>query len=670
MLRNRKLLWTVAIAIGLVGGALACANEVGPVGQGSEEENISGPELVIGSRLSTACHAPANPRLYLQDVKAKCVEIWGNTLSLSLAGPNQGAQSVYSCVGLGQAPLNAPLGAGEWDVVATPNTGQHTFAVTGDYHLGKAVTSSQNFEIGITPLRPVANPIPFTCKIDEAYGGVRTVNVTVTSPVAPMVTLITGTLPNPRPAYFRPGQSETVQPEGWRDNFGFDNEADLANTFTYSSDNPSIVSINSTTGVTAVLARGTTSVRANAGTATRPRDYYVKDCTAISVNPNTAITLAKGASTTRNVTMTCDSPINTSTEPVYWESANPAVATVTGSGTGNHVGTITGTGGATTQIRACVNAPITRLCSSWVSVTSQAIVTNVTSPSAGGTILAGLGTSGSLPFTVTNIGNISGSTTIACVATGTVSCGSLSVTNATLAPAQSVNGTLGYSVGGATGFGTLTLTANPGGGSVVFNFSAIVTSEVTHPQAGAWPYPGVTVNTTGSTSYAVKNIWGETQTFNLSCSGWGGMSCTGTTPTSVTLAPNATANVTVNYSVGSTNGTGGLTLSATGGGTATVYYDIQGAPLTVQIISGPSSVRPGAQCEWMASASGGYSPYTWQWTVDGDPETGTGNDIYYTNHKTHGQSFQIGITVTDANSDQVTAYQTVNVSSSAPICQL
>jgi hypothetical protein len=190
---------------------------------------------------------------------------------------------------------------------------------------------------------------------------------------------------------------------------------------------------------------------------------------------------------------------------------------------------------------------------------------------------------------------------------------------------------------------------------------------VTHPQQDTEQL--LQVGSSGSTTYMLKNNTTVSKSISLSCVASGNFYCGTVSPSSVTLAAGDSASISVGYTTG-TWGSGNLRLNATGGGTAIVYYLVQGGPLSSVIDYGPSSVKPGVECEWMASASGGYTPYSWQWTVDGTPVTGAANDLVYTNAKSSGQSFQLGVTVTDGTSTLYTAYKTVTVSSAAPACVL
>lgn len=203
--------------------------------------------------------------------------------------------------------------------------------------------------------------------------------------------------------------------------------------------------------------------------------------------------------------------------------------------------------------------------------------------------------------------------------------------------------------------------------SPYFNVTVMGTS-VTNSQSGDPQL--VDINTTGSTTFTVTNNASSGRTLALTCTAVGSISCGTVSPSSLTLAGNASTTVTVGYSASGVWGTGGLTLTAEGGGVASVSYKVEGGPLTAAINYGPGSVKPRVQCEWMANGSGGYTPYTWQWTVDGNPVSGSGNDIYYTNSNGDGTSFQLGITITDGHSNSITAYKTVSVSSSAPTCAL
>lgn len=130
-----------------------------------------------------------------------------------------------------------------------------------------------------------------------------------------------------------------------------------------------------------------------------------------------------------------------------------------------------------------------------------------------------------------------------------------------------------------------------------------------------------------------------------------------------------------NTSVATVTSTGGI--SAVGTGTATISAVIDGisggtgvtvvASTLTATIGGPGSVRPNTNCYWWANASGGTSPYSYSWT-GGSNGNAAGAD-YFARSPGSG-SFQVTVTVTDANGGTKFVSKNVSVSSNAPMCML
>jgi subtilisin family serine protease len=87
-------------------------------------------------------------------------------------------------------------------------------------------------------------------------------------------------------------------------------------------------------------------------------------------------------------------------------------------------------------------------------------------------------------------------------------------------------------------------------------------------------------------------------------------------------------------------------------------------PVSVTI-NGPSLVPARRQCTWYAAAANGTEPYTYSWTVNGNP-AGDGTDTLTIT--TPSSAFTIGVTATDANGLQ--ASNSLSVSIGGPSCQV
>ena len=95
--------------------------------------------------------------------------------------------------------------------------------------------------------------------------------------------------------------------------------------------------------------------------------------------------------------------------------------------------------------------------------------------------------------------------------------------------------------------------------------------------------------------------------------------------------------------------------------TATVPADILVNPLTLAVtISGPTTGTLGTAVTFTATGSGGTTPYTFAWTATGgSPASGTGAS-FSTTYSTEG-TFNVSVTITDANANMPIASQSVTV---------
>lgn len=89
-------------------------------------------------------------------------------------------------------------------------------------------------------------------------------------------------------------------------------------------------------------------------------------------------------------------------------------------------------------------------------------------------------------------------------------------------------------------------------------------------------------------------------------------------------------------------------------------------PLTVDIY-GSSAGEAYTSCTFFAAASGGASPYSYQWYVDGWPVGSDSYELMYTNQ---GYSYTVSVVVTDANLSQTSDSHYVTISSGplGPAC--
>jgi PKD repeat protein len=116
-------------------------------------------------------------------------------------------------------------------------------------------------------------------------------------------------------------------------------------------------------------------------------------------------------------------------------------------------------------------------------------------------------------------------------------------------------------------------------------------------------------------------------------------------------------------------GTYTVTLTVTGNdGTASAPTStpvtVSAAPLRVTV-TGPTSVKSGATCTWVANASGGTPPYHYAWNPVGNDYP----ELTYTNHESNGVNFNVSVTLSDANRLVASDALVVWVTSTARDCR-
>jgi RHS repeat-associated protein len=177
-------------------------------------------------------------------------------------------------------------------------------------------------------------------------------------------------------------------------------------------------------------------------------------------------------------------------------------------------------------------------------------------------------------FTVKNNGTSTVTYTLTRESSSNITTTGQTYATVTLAAGASINVDVSYNVG-AAGSGYVKLWAEGSNGidSGTWNVPVGPTAKVT-PDGGA--APNRVTNTNGySQNFTVKNEGTAQTTFALTCGGSSNITCTGVTPSSVTLAAGAqNPDVIASYNVGAT-GTGTLKVTATGGiGSDTGWYSV------------------------------------------------------------------------------------------------
>jgi hypothetical protein len=125
-------------------------------------------------------------------------------------------------------------------------------------------------------------------------------------------------------------------------------------------------------GIVTGLARGSFTVTAASGGINATSGVItVQGCTSIGLSPSGTQNLSAGGSVNITATPTCDPYIVAGSEPVVWSTSNASVATVSGSGTGNHIGHVTAVAAGSATVKACATLPPLPpggLCSASVSI--------------------------------------------------------------------------------------------------------------------------------------------------------------------------------------------------------------------------------------------------------------------------------------------------------------
>lgn len=169
-------------------------------------------------------------------------------------------------------------------------------------------------------------------------------------------------------------------------------------------------------------------------------------------------------------------------------------------------------------------------------------------------------------FTIENTGTSADTYTITCAGSSNVTCTGTSTGSAFLNSSGVTTVTAYYNVG-VPGIGTVSLTAtsiNAGNSFDTGTFTVPVVGAqgvAVTPDAGTGP--DRPAHTNGySQAFTVQNTSPTAATFTITCAGSANVTCTSTSPTSVTLGIGGSQSVTAFYNV-SNGGTASLTLTAT-----------------------------------------------------------------------------------------------------------
>jgi hypothetical protein len=326
--------------------------------------------------LSSACTHSPNP-LNPGSVSARCAEMNGTTTTITMSPPPITPVPVqYYCTGWGLS-ASPPYPPNEW--VQSFIGRQFSIFSNRPTYATVQMVDAVSYVFQVTPQHPTSTAVPavnIVCHIDpNTTNGTANINIAVNGTVPVTLTAITISGAN---YWLRQPQTVTSVPS-YKDNY---NGTDLlvpipATTWTAAS-TPVGAIVVSSGGVVSATARGTAVITAHSGTINSNSITLTSSgCSSVALSAAGPFTLTTGGTTTSTATPTCDPGITASTEPITWTAMNASVATVTMSGTGNHVGTIHAIGAGTTTVKACgVNLPGPP-CSALVTVTVQAPVYSV-----------------------------------------------------------------------------------------------------------------------------------------------------------------------------------------------------------------------------------------------------------------------------------------------------
>jgi PKD repeat protein len=171
----------------------------------------------------------------------------------------------------------------------------------------------------------------------------------------------------------------------------------------------------------------------------------------------------------------------------------------------------------------------------------------------------------------------------------------------------------------------------------------------------------VVTDPTGLTPQPTRNPAGEADPAN----GWWYDAST-----SVTLTAQSVTGYNFNYwdVNGVSQGTGAnpITVHMNATYTATAHYTQVAPPLTVSISPLSASILTGQSLTFTSTVTGGYTPYTYQWYLNGNPVSGA-NSNSWTFTPTAAGTYYVQLKVTDANNNVAQSETARVVVSSVPV---
>jgi hypothetical protein len=458
--RLKTVVWSIAVAIGIVGGVSACSSEVShgepEIVEAGQKIELTSPPGVNLSSFPCSYSSPwhnSGKQVYVE-----CTEIWGASKMLTWPDP-----ATFTCQSYGPAIEPNPGYAGEVGPAKVPNS---THSVNASLNGDPFVTSSANatnYTVTLTPNRPTreGNPIYFTCNVGAGTDwGQDVIEIEVDGPEPVLDHITLSATQN----WVITQATRQVTATRW-DQYGYSQYWSSLPSVTWSSSDNSKATVNGSGLVTGV-GRGTVNITATSlpstGSKTASITLTVKGCT-LSTNPSGTYDILDGTSQNVDATQFCDSGVSVPTGNWIWTTSNPSNGVkVYGNNPTGTAGLLSAEGNATSLIRVCTPpatvANTAAACSPYITV--RVLASAVSSSQSTTVQTPGINASGTLPYTVTNTGGASYTMTIGCTGTGPVSCTGVSPTSVTLAPNQSASVTAGWSTSTATGNGELVVTAS------------------------------------------------------------------------------------------------------------------------------------------------------------------------------------------------------------------
>jgi hypothetical protein len=397
-----------------------------------------------------------------------CAEVWGNsgglTIQMDLPAVNPTQHTDYECKGWGPEALTGtgpkypiPFAGHIFDPVALSSS---LFGTVNRH------PSDGTFDVA--PKHPTQPGSPFTvrCFVDGGYDDIDITIVPKSVPLQVASMTMTGQA-------WVVGVGTVQQIAHHIDNYdGLDLLVPIPTT-TWSTSDATIATVTSpAAGVGSVKGkkRGVAVITATSGSVSVPKSISVESCISMALSQSGTVIVPQGTFINVVGTATCDTHVNATNEPFSWTSSNPSAVTVLATGGApGHTGKITSVAPGSSTVTACAGPVAPYACAALV-VTTGIFTTQITS-SRDGSFNSELPSQSGLtmPFVVKNTGNMTGTVTLTCSATGSANCVNVNPSSVQLTAGQSQPVNVTYGTSSTTGGASIRLVSN-GGGNDQINF--------------------------------------------------------------------------------------------------------------------------------------------------------------------------------------------------------